>query len=50
MNEEKRVLVITGAAKGIGAATALLAGQRGFAVCVNYLRSQGEAESVVKAI
>jgi len=50
MNEEKRVLVITGAAKGIGAATALLAGQRGFAVCVNYLRSQGKAESVVKAI
>ena len=50
MKEEKRVLVITGAAKGIGASTARLAGQRGFAVCVNYLRSRNEAEAVVKEI
>jgi NAD(P)-dependent dehydrogenase (short-subunit alcohol dehydrogenase family) len=48
MKEEKRVLVITGAAKGIGASTARLAGERGFAVCVNYLRSRNEAEAVVK--
>jgi NAD(P)-dependent dehydrogenase (short-subunit alcohol dehydrogenase family) len=50
INQEKRVMVITGAAMGIGAATARLAGHRGFPVCVNYLRSRDEAEGVVKGI
>ena len=35
-------MVITGASRGIGAATARLAAQRGYAVCLNY-RSNGEA-------
>ena len=35
-------MVITGASRGIGAATARLAAQRGYAVCLNY-RSSGEA-------
>lgn len=45
-----RVLIITGASRGIGAATACLAGQRGYRVCVNYLRDQGAAEAVVQSI
>jgi len=40
-------IVITGASRGIGAATALLAGAAGYAVCVNYRRQREAAESVV---
>ena len=43
-------LVITGASRGIGAATARLAGAAGYAVCVNYCRSQEAAEHVVHDI
>ena len=46
----KRVAVITGASRGIGAATAILAGSRGYAVCVNYLRNPGSAREIVAAI
>jgi NAD(P)-dependent dehydrogenase (short-subunit alcohol dehydrogenase family) len=35
-----KVMIITGGSRGIGAATADLAGKRGYAVCVNY-RSTG---------
>jgi NAD(P)-dependent dehydrogenase (short-subunit alcohol dehydrogenase family) len=45
-----QVLIITGASRGIGAATARLAAARGFQVCVNYLRNQQAAEKVVTAI
>ena len=45
-----QVLIVTGASRGIGAATALLAAQRGYAVCVNYLERLHEAEKVVRAI
>jgi NAD(P)-dependent dehydrogenase (short-subunit alcohol dehydrogenase family) len=31
-----KVLIVTGASRGIGAATARLAAQRGYAVCVNF--------------
>jgi NAD(P)-dependent dehydrogenase (short-subunit alcohol dehydrogenase family) len=44
------VILITGASRGIGAATARLAGQRGYAVCVNYRSNREAAESVVKTI
>lgn len=44
------VLLITGASRGIGAATALLAARRGHAVCVNYRDSRAGAESVVQQI
>jgi NAD(P)-dependent dehydrogenase (short-subunit alcohol dehydrogenase family) len=46
----KRVAIITGASRGIGAATAILAGGRGYAVCVNYLRNPASAREVVAAI
>jgi len=31
-----KTMLITGASRGIGAACALLAGRRGYTVCVNY--------------
>jgi NAD(P)-dependent dehydrogenase (short-subunit alcohol dehydrogenase family) len=43
----EKVLVVTGGSRGIGAATALLAGKQGYAVCVNYLRNQTAAQNVV---
>ena len=44
------VIIVTGASRGIGAATALLAAQRGYSVCVNYRANQSAAESVVREI
>ncbi len=45
-----QVLLITGGSRGIGAATALLAAQRGYAVAVNYTRNSLAADEVVRAI
>ncbi len=44
------VLLITGAARGIGAATALLAAQAGYAVAVNYRANSLAADEVVRQI
>lgn len=46
----KKVILITGASRGIGAATARLAAARGYAVCVNYLKDQAAANAVVAGI
>lgn len=43
-------LLITGGSRGIGAATALLAAQRGYAVAVNYTTNEGAADEVVRQI
>ena len=43
-------MLITGASRGIGAATALLAAEKGWNVCVNYLRHPSKADDVVKSI
>jgi len=40
-------MLVTGGGRGIGAATARLAGARGYAVCVNYLRDEESARNVV---
>ncbi|MCB0250883.1 MAG: SDR family NAD(P)-dependent oxidoreductase, partial [Anaerolineae bacterium] len=45
-----KVILITGSSRGIGAATALLAAERGYAVCVNYLANQPAAQAVVAEI
>ncbi len=45
-----KVLLVTGASRGIGAATARLAAQLGWAVAVNYHRNQAAAQAVVDAI
>ena len=44
------VILITGAGRGIGAATARLAAERGYAVCVNYRQNRAAAESVVAGL
>ena len=44
------IVLITGGARGIGAATALLAAQRGYAVAVNYSANEAAATAVVRQI
>ena len=46
----KPVLLITGASRGIGAATAVLAAQQGWAVAVNYANNATAANRVVQQI
>jgi len=43
-------VLITGGSRGIGAATAMLAAERGWDVAVNYTRDANAAESVVAAV
>ena len=45
-----KVLLITGASRGIGAATARLAARRGWSVAVNYATNAQAAEEVVRGI
>jgi NAD(P)-dependent dehydrogenase (short-subunit alcohol dehydrogenase family) len=45
-----KILIVTGGGRGIGAATAKLAAERGYAVCVNYRRNQAAAERLVSEI
>lgn len=45
-----KVCVITGASRGIGAATALLAAQRGWGVAVNYSTHSLAADEIVRVI
>ena len=42
--------MITGASRGIGAATAKLAAARGYSICVNYRRNREAADRVVEAL
>lgn len=44
------IVLVTGASRGIGAATALLAARKGYAVAVNYASNAAAAASVVDAI
>jgi NAD(P)-dependent dehydrogenase (short-subunit alcohol dehydrogenase family) len=44
------VLLVTGGSRGIGAATARLAAERGYAVCVNYRRDAAAADAVAGEI
>ncbi|MGR2740176.1 SDR family oxidoreductase [Billgrantia sp. Q4P2] len=46
----KKVLVITGGSRGIGAATARLGAASGYAVCVNYRHNEAAALAVVEEI
>jgi NAD(P)-dependent dehydrogenase (short-subunit alcohol dehydrogenase family) len=47
---ELGAIIITGAGRGIGAATARLAAARGFAVVVDYARDHASAEAVAREI
>lgn len=46
----RKVLLVTGGSRGIGAATSLLAAQRGWAVAVNYTANSQAADDVVTQI
>ena len=46
----RKVMIITGGGRGIGAATARLAAEKCYAVCVNYVRDRKTAEALAKDI
>jgi NAD(P)-dependent dehydrogenase (short-subunit alcohol dehydrogenase family) len=46
----EQVLLVTGGSRGIGAATALLAARKGYAVAVNYAANSRAAQEVVERI
>lgn len=46
----RNVVVVTGGSRGIGAATARLAGAKGYSICVGYRRNRQAADEVVRAI
>lgn len=46
----KKVVIVTGGSRGLGAATAKKLAEQGAAVCVNYLSSQDKAEKIVDTI
>lgn len=47
---QHRTLIVTGASRGIGAAIAKLAAERGFSVAVNFATGKAEAEGIVQQI
>src|SRR5690625_4085398 len=50
MNLNEQVVLVTGASRGLGAATAKAFGREGAKVVVNYFSSQNQAEEVVAEI
>lgn len=46
----RKVIVITGGSRGIGAATARLAAAQGYAVCISYLHHRAAAEAVLAEV
>ena len=45
-----KVLLITGASRGIGAETARLAAQRGYSLCLNYLHSEEATHKIAESL
>ncbi|MBT8433806.1 MAG: SDR family oxidoreductase [Gammaproteobacteria bacterium] len=45
-----KVLLITGASRGIGAETARLAAAHGYSLCLNYLHNEGAASELLEAL
>ncbi|MCE6978463.1 SDR family NAD(P)-dependent oxidoreductase, partial [Pseudomonas frederiksbergensis] len=45
-----KVIVITGGSRGIGAATALLAAELGYRICINYQSDEQAAHSVLEQV
>ncbi len=49
-NNNRKIVLITGASRGIGAATAKLLAEQGYSVCVNFLQDQNSADKIVSEI
>lgn len=45
-----KIAIVTGASRGIGAATAKLLGGKGYAVCANFLSNSAEAETIANSV
>jgi NAD(P)-dependent dehydrogenase (short-subunit alcohol dehydrogenase family) len=45
-----KTVLITGGSRGIGAATALLAAQRGYDVCISYVSNENAAKTIVQQL
>jgi NAD(P)-dependent dehydrogenase (short-subunit alcohol dehydrogenase family) len=46
----KKILMVTGGSRGIGAEVSLRAAQQGYALCINYLEKRDRADAIVKRI
>lgn len=43
----KKIMIVTGGSRGIGAATARLAAKQGYTICINYLHDREAANNIV---
>jgi NAD(P)-dependent dehydrogenase (short-subunit alcohol dehydrogenase family) len=50
MARTEKVMIVTGGSRGIGAATARLGAERGYSVCINFLKDVSAAENLVATI
>lgn len=46
----KKILMVTGGSRGIGAEVSLRAAKQGYALCINYLEKSDRADAIVKQI
>ena len=48
--ERKKIIIVTGSSRGIGAATAIKAAELGYEVCINFLENESAALNVAERI